>query len=170
MVHQICMIMIIDKNPSLFFISGVLGMVTGATGLTLHSRSIKWAFLIFSSEIAEFHLSALILFLGSKAILRMRSGYKIHWLFSESTGYAVKWIKTLVIHQLKQLFINASIWIISKKDFAQPAVHLLGTPVKDFNLNLGDKEHNHTTDFESVFRIPVKVRTDYFHVDLCNVW
>ena len=53
-----------------------------------------------------------------------------------------------------------------KKDFAQPAVHLLGTPVKDFNLNLGDKEHNHTTDVESVFRIPVKVRTGHFLVDL----
>ena len=73
-----------------------------------------------------------------------------------------------MIHKLKQLFIIAFISIISKKkkDFAQPAVHLLGTPVKDFNLNLGDKEHNHTTDVESVFRIPVKVRTGYFHVDL----
>ena len=39
----------------------------------------------------------------------------------------------------------------------QAAVHLLGTPVKDFNLNLGDREHNHTTDVESVFKIPVKV-------------
>ena len=38
--------------------------------------------------------------------------------------------------------------------------------MKDFNLNLGDKEHNHTTDVESVFRIPVKVRTGHFHVDL----
>ena len=53
-----------------------------------------------------------------------------------------------------------------QQDFAQPAVHLLGTPVKDFNLNLGDKEHNHTTDAESVFRIPVKVRYGYVHVDL----
>ena len=40
---------------------------------------------------------------------------------------------------------------------SQPAVHLLGKPVKDFNLNLGDREHNHTTDVESVFKIPVKV-------------
>ena len=39
----------------------------------------------------------------------------------------------------------------------QAAVHLLGKPVKDFNLNLGDREHNHTTDVESVFKIPVKV-------------
>ena len=39
----------------------------------------------------------------------------------------------------------------------QAAVHLLGMPVKDFNLNLGDREHNHTTDVESVFKIPVKV-------------
>ena len=39
----------------------------------------------------------------------------------------------------------------------QAAVHLLGKPVKDFNLNLGDKEHNHTTNVESVFKIPVKV-------------
>ena len=38
--------------------------------------------------------------------------------------------------------------------------------MKDFNLNLGDKEHNHTTDVESVFRIPVKVRYGYVHVDL----
>ena len=29
--------------------------------------------------------------------------------------------------------------------------------MKDFNLNLGDREHNHTTDVESVFKIPVKV-------------
>ena len=42
----------------------------------------------------------------------------------------------------------------------QAAVHLLGTPVKDFNLNLGDREHNHTTDVESVFKIPVKVTLD----------
>jgi len=78
-------------------VAGVLGFVTGCTGLTLHSR--------------------------------VQSNFK------------------------NEVWVQNSLTLLKQH---KAAVHLLGKPVKDFNLNLGDKEHNHTTNVESVFKIPVK--------------
>ena len=147
MIHQICMIMIIqgvpkkrrtgvvagnwllDANECRFWKCSFLDSLSieifhrfyfrrswhGHRSNRPHSAlKVLLCILLFflrnrKQTLSEFHLSKLIVFSGSKAILRMRSGFKIHWLFSESTGYAVQWTKTLVIHKLKQLFIIAFI-------------------------------------------------------------
>ena len=36
------------------------------------------------------------------------------------------------------------------------ACYLLGEPIKDFNIHFHDTESNHTTEEESIFKIPVK--------------
>lgn len=75
-------------------------------------------------------------------------------IFGGFVGCTGLYMHSKMQKQFKQTsFVRESLSALYKH---KGACHLLGTPIKNFNIHFHDLENNHTDDEEAIFKIPVK--------------